>query len=73
MIKQVRKKKGRKQAQKFAEDGNSHLNVNKIINPGKERPEDKEDWMPVIVMSKSHVLRIHGSSGYKRIHLNKQQ
>lgn len=41
MIKQVRKKKSRKQAQKFAEDGNSHLNVNKIINPGKERPEDK--------------------------------
>lgn len=31
----------RKQTQKFAVDGNSHLNVNKIINHGRERPEDK--------------------------------
>lgn len=41
MVRQIRKKKCRKQTQKFAEDGNSHLNVNKIINPDEERPEDK--------------------------------
>lgn len=42
MAKQVRKKKiSREQTEKFAEDGNSHFNVNKIINPDKESPEDK--------------------------------
>lgn len=36
-----KKRWSRKQTQKFAENGKGHLNVNKIVNPDKERLVDK--------------------------------